>query len=70
MSDEEIKQLTEVNYNETDIDFTPGYNDIDVVYEIMLRQYDIPLSTPIEKLADISERTYSQMRLLSALNPK
>lgn len=58
MSDEEIKQLTEVNYNETDIDFTPGYNDIDVVYEIMLRQYDIPLSTPIEKLADISERTY------------
>ena len=58
MRDEEIKQLTEVNYNETDIDFTPGYNDIDVVYEIMLRQYDIPLSTPIEKLADISERTY------------
>ena len=58
MSDEEIKQLTEVNYNETDIDFTPGYNDIDVVYEIMLGQYDIPLSTPIEKLADISERTY------------
>ena len=24
----------------------------------MLRQYDIPLSTPIEKLTDVSERTY------------
>ena len=36
----------------------PNYKDIDVVYEIMLRQYGIPLSTPIEKLSDVSERTY------------
>lgn len=61
MDDEEIKSLTELDYNTGDkdnIDFTPGHNDIDIVYEIMLRQYDIPLSTPIEKLSEVSERTY------------
>lgn len=61
IDDEEIKQLGEVNYN-TDgkdrIDFTKDYTDIDVVYEIMLRQFDIPLSTPIEKLTEVSDRTY------------
>ena len=41
-----------------DIDFTAGHNDIDIVYEIMLRQYGIPLSTPIERLDSISDRTY------------
>lgn len=61
MNDEEIKSLAEHDYgtgNKDDIDFTPGHNDIDIVYEIMLRQYDIPLTTPIEKLDDISERIY------------
>lgn len=61
MTDEEIKKLSEHDYSTGDkdnIDFTPGHNDIDIVYEIMLRQYDIPLSTPIEKLPDISGRTY------------
>lgn len=40
------------------MDFMPGTNDIDVVYEIMLRQRDVPLSEHIEKLSDIGERTY------------
>ena len=40
------------------IDFTPGFTDLDVVYELMLRQNGIPLSTKIEKLSDISDRTY------------
>lgn len=40
------------------IDFNKGYTDIDVVYEVMLRQFDIPLSTPIEKLSSVSNRTY------------
>lgn len=40
------------------IDFNKGYTDIDVVYEVMLRQFDIPLSTPIEKLSSVSDRTY------------
>jgi len=39
------------------LDFMPSYTDIDVVYEILLRQRDIPLSTKVEKL-DIGKRTY------------
>ena len=40
------------------LDFTPGFTDLDVVYEIMLRQTDIPLSSTVEKLPDIGERTF------------
>ncbi len=60
-NDDEIKQLTDEDYSTGDkdsLDFTKGYTDIDIVYEIMLRQYGIPLSTPIEKLTEISDRTY------------
>lgn len=39
-------------------DFTIGFNDIDVVYEVMLRQKDVPLSSTLEKLTDIGKRTY------------
>ena len=58
--DEEIQRLDETDYGDDKerIDFTKGYTDIDVVYEIMLRQFDIPLSTPIEKLSEVSDRTY------------
>ena len=58
--DEEIQKLDETDYgnDKERIDFTKGYTDIDVVYEIMLRQFDIPLSTPIEKLPSVSDRTY------------
>jgi len=40
------------------LDFTPDFTDMDVVYEIMLRQTDIPLSSKVEQLTDIGERTY------------
>ncbi|MGB4985070.1 MAG: site-specific DNA-methyltransferase [Erysipelotrichaceae bacterium] len=40
------------------IDFVMGANDIDVVYEIMLRQKDVPLSETLEVLTDIGDRTY------------
>lgn len=40
------------------LDFNPGFTDIDVVYEILLRHRDIPLSANVEKLASIGERTY------------
>ena len=58
--DEEIQKLDETDYgnDKERIDFTKGYTDIDVVYEIMLRQFDIPFSTPIEKLTQVSDRTY------------
>jgi len=39
-------------------DFTPEFTDIDVVYEIMLRHRDFPLSSPIDQLRNIGERTY------------
>lgn len=40
------------------LDFTPNATDLDVVYEIMLRQADVPLSASVEKLDEIGERTY------------
>lgn len=40
------------------IDFNQGTKDIDVVYEIMLRQKNIPLSSKIEVLDEIGSRTY------------
>lgn len=40
------------------LDFMPGFKDIDVVYEVLLRQRDVPLSSKIEKLNDIGDRTY------------
>lgn len=55
------REIYDIDYSKgikDDIDFMPGVNDIDIVYEIMLKQYGIPLSTPIEKLSDISDRTY------------
>lgn len=45
-------------------DFMPGYTDKDVVYEILLRQYDIPLTAKIESLSEIGKRTYSVARTL------
>ena len=40
------------------LDFILGSNDIDIVYEIMLRQNDVPLSESLEVLTDIGNRTY------------
>ncbi len=40
------------------LDFVLGSNDIDIVYEIMLRQNDIRLSERLEVLKDIGNRTY------------
>lgn len=40
------------------MDFMPNTKDIDVVYELMLRQRDVALSESIELLSDIGNRTY------------
>lgn len=41
------------------LDFTPDFKtDLNVVYEIMLRQEGLPLTSKIEKLTDIGSRTY------------
>lgn len=39
-------------------DFFPESKDEDIVYELMLRQKDVPLSSSLELLNDIGERTY------------
>lgn len=40
------------------LDFMPGVNDIDIVYELMLRQRDVALSEKLDRLSEIGERTY------------
>lgn len=40
------------------VDFMPGANDVDIVYELMLRQRDVALSEKLEQLSDIGSRTY------------
>lgn len=40
------------------IDFMPGADDTDIVYELMLRQRDVALSEALEWLSDIGNRTY------------
>lgn len=39
-------------------DFLPGSEDADIVYELMLRQRDVPLSESLELLSDFGNRTY------------
>jgi adenine-specific DNA-methyltransferase len=51
----DIKQL---ETTPDQVDFMPDANDIDVVYEMMLRQRDVPLSETLESLTDIGSRTY------------
>lgn len=52
-------ELTDVVISDKDkLDFVPGFTDLDVVYEIMLRQSGIPLTETITTLSDIGSRTY------------
>ena len=55
---EQIDLVTSMMSDKDQLDFMPGTKDIDVVYELLLRQRDIPLSAKIELLSEIGERTY------------
>lgn len=50
--------ITQIENTPDLADFMPGTKDVDVVYELMLRQRDVPLSERLERLTDIGERTY------------
>lgn len=50
--------VTQMEYNPDLIDFMPDTNDIDIVYELMLRQRDVALSESLEQLSNIGNRTY------------
>ena len=67
VDDTNIKWYDLENFNEDgqysfddpdSLDFVLGSNDIDIVYEIMLRQNDVPLSESLEVLTNIGNRTY------------
>ena len=56
---ENFNEESQYSFNDPDsLDFVLGSNDIDIVYEIMLRQNDVPLSESLEVLTDIGNRTY------------
>ena len=56
---ENFNEESQYSFDDPDsLDFVLGSNDIDIVYEIMLRQNDIPLSESLEVLTDIGNRTY------------
>ena len=57
LKDEQI-DFANLSNNPDQVDFKQGTNDIDVVYEIMLRQKNIPLSSKVEVLDEIGSRTY------------
>ena len=50
--------LAQIETIHDQVDFMPGANDIDIVYEIMLRHRDVPLSETLEQLTGIGNRTY------------
>mgnify|MGYP002568583445 CR=1 FL=1 len=58
-----IMDMGQINVNQLEytpdlVDFMPGANDIDIVYELMLRQRDVALSETLEHLSNIGRRTY------------
>ena len=56
---ENFNEESQYSFDDPDsLDFVLGSNDIDIVYEIMLRQNDVPLSESLDVLADIGNRTY------------
>lgn len=50
--------LTQIETTPDLVDFMPGTEDVDIVYELMLRQRDVALSETLEQLTDIGNRTY------------
>ena len=56
---ENFNEESQYSFDDPDsLDFVLGSNDNDIVYEIMLRQNDVPLSESLEVLTDIGNRTY------------
>lgn len=55
----EVSKDNVMKFDDPDmLDFTLGFNDKDIVYEVLLRQRDLPLSEKLVILTDIGSRTY------------
>ena len=50
--------VTQIENSPVLIDFIPGADDVNIVYELMLRQRDLPLSESLVRLSDLGKRTY------------
>lgn len=50
--------ITQIENNLDLIDFMPNCKDRDIVYELMLRQRDLPLSESLVQVLEIGKRTY------------
>ena len=50
--------LSQIESSPDLVDFMPGADDVDIVYELMLRQRDVALSETLELLSNIGNRTY------------
>jgi len=50
--------ITQTEYTPDLMDFMPNSKDEDIVYELILRQRDVPLSESLEKIANIGQRTF------------
>lgn len=50
--------VTQIENSSELIDFIPGADDVNIVYELMLRQRDLPLSESLVRLSDLGKRTY------------
>ena len=56
---ENFNEESQYSFDDPDsLDFVLGSNDIDIVYEIILRQNDVPLSENLEVLTDIGNMPY------------
>ena len=55
----EVSKENVMKFDDPDmLDFTLGFKDKDIVYEVLLRQRDLPLSEKLVTLTDIGNRTY------------
>lgn len=55
----EVSKDNVMKFDDPDmLDFTLGFKDKDVVYEVLLRQRDLPLSEKLVTLTDIGDRIY------------
>ena len=50
--------ITQIESTPDLIDFIPGSKDEDIVYEMILRQRDVPLSEKLERLTNFGDRIY------------
>ena len=50
--------VTQIENSPELIDFIPGADDVNIVYELMLRQRDLPLSESLVRLSELGKRTY------------